>query len=161
MGGNIDQEDSDDQALARFATIIGFIAMLRPHVFDALRPSSFTLVTYTGQCFRMSNTPSIFRKELWTTRRVGGILGFLVDFRSKTMVNARAYLPSLSTTSHNSNIATICPVRALIQIVERGLVKGTFLRKTKQKKQLSKYLQHITGSTSPISPYALRIGGRT
>ena len=41
---------TDGRCLLLFATIIGFMGMLRPHTFAQLRPSSITLVTYTGRC---------------------------------------------------------------------------------------------------------------
>ena len=36
--------DSKSQYLVRFATVIGFVGMLRPHTFSQLQPLSFTLI---------------------------------------------------------------------------------------------------------------------
>ena len=77
------------------------------------------------------------------------------------MLRARAYLPSLSSLRYNTALVSICPVRALIDITNRGLVKGRFCVAITKRKSLSHYLQEICGSTSPVAPYALRIGGRT
>ena len=46
--------NSDQDALLHFATVIGFIAMLRPHVYALLRPDSFTLVTFKGRWIQMA-----------------------------------------------------------------------------------------------------------
>ena len=89
------------------------------------------------------------------------MLGFYVDFQSKTMRNARAYLPSLNSLTSNTNIVAICPVRALIAIVNKGLVKGYFLRQVTIGKHLPQYLQQLAGSDFPVAAYTLRIGGRT
>ena len=159
--GYFNPPDSNELSLLRFATIIGFVGMLRPHTFRQLKPSSFTLVTYTGRCTVMPKGMTSFRSQLSESRRRGRILGFYIDFQSKTMRNARAYLPSLCSRGNNTKLAAMCPVRALIEITKRGLVKGFFLRKTTKRKFLSNYLKNILGSEDPVALYALRIGGRT
>ena len=156
------QTRTDDiNCLLHFTVVIGFLGMLRPHTFAQLRPSSLSIVTYKGTCINMPGNKEIFRSCLKEVRRGEGVLGFYVDFQSKTMRNARAYFPSLSSRSSNTNIVAICPVRALIAIVNRGLVKGYFLRPVTKGKHLPKYLQQLAGSESPVAAYTLRIGGRT
>ena len=109
----------------------------------------------------MPNGKHAFRNTLLETRRRSNILGFFIGFQSKTMWNARAYLPSICSRVDNSAIVAICPVRTLIELSDRGLVSGYFLRKLTKKKILASFLQLITGATSTVAPYALRIGGRT
>ena len=120
------QPQSNAQALLRFGTIIGFMAMLRPHAFKQFTPSSITMVMYSGKCVPMPKAKQRFKTCLHNLRRAGGILGFVLDFQNKTMLRVRAYLPSLSSPEYNTNLATICPIRALIDITNRGLVKGRF-----------------------------------
>ena len=102
-----------------------------------------------------------FKNTLQRLRKQHRILGFFIDFQSKTMLNARAYLPSICSSNRNSKIVSLCPMRSLINITNKDLVSGHFLRKLTQKKSLSSFLQHITGATSAVATYALRIGGRT
>ena len=147
--------------LLHFSTIIGFIGMLRPHTFAQLRPNSFTLVTYTGRCIKMPNNKNRFKEALTETRARGGILGFYINFQSKTMANAQSYLPSLCSRTHNTLLTVMCPVKALINITSRGLVAGHFLKKSTTRVKLSTYLKTIAGSNTTVAPYALRIGGRT
>ena len=77
------------------------------------------------------------------------------------MERARAYFPSLCTSSIKLNLTTMCPVRALVDISRRGLLKGKFLKSLNKGQRLTKYLKAITGINDNIAPYALRIGGRT
>ena len=135
--------------------------MLRPHTFAQLRPASFTLVTYAGRCIPMPNSKRSFVRVLDRLRRTDRILGFCIDFQSNTRLNARAYLPSLSSVRLNSAIASMCPMRALINITAKGLVTGQFLQKITRRKLLIDHLKMVTGSSSSVAPYALRIGGRT
>ena len=50
--------------LFRFATIIGFIGMLRPHTMDQLNPDSFFILLRDGQTVRMRGSGNVFRKDL-------------------------------------------------------------------------------------------------
>ena len=43
-------KSTNSDCLLRFATIIGFVGMLRPHTFAQFRPDSLTLVTFAGRC---------------------------------------------------------------------------------------------------------------
>ena len=153
--------DSNEYSLLHFATVIGFLGMLRPHTFAQLRPASLTLVTYAGKCIPMPNLKRSFMRVLDRSRRTARILGFVLDFQSKTRLNARAYLPSLSSVRLNSAIVSMCPMCALINITAKGLVTGMFLKKISRRKLLIDHLKMITGSSSTVAPYALRIGGRT
>ena len=147
--------------LLNFSVVIGFLGMLRPHTFAQLRPSSLTIVSYTGTCISMPDNKSQFKRYLREVRSGEGILGFYISFQSKTMRNARAYFPSLSSRAFNTNIVAICPVRALIEIVDKGLVKGFFFRPATKGKHLPNYIKALIRAESPVATYALRIGGRT
>ena len=151
----------DGNILLHFSTIIGFIGMLRPHTFAQLRPSSFTLVTFTGRCKKMPDNKRSFRAAITEARLCGGILGFYINFQSKTMRDARAYFPSLFSPSGNTLLSAMCPVKALIGIANQRLVSGYFLKKSTTSAKLSSYLKLIAGSDTTVAPYALRIGGRT
>ena len=86
----------------RFATIIGFIGMLRPHTtFAQLVPSSFTLMV------RDSYFPAVARTikatesgrlsyALNLNQHRFKVVGFYIDFKAKTQREARAYFPNLS-----------------------------------------------------------------
>lgn len=151
----------DENCLIRFATIIGFMGMLRPHTFAQLTPSSITLVSFTGRCQRMPDNKKSFRNTLTEARILGGILGFYINFQSKTMRDARAYFPSLCSRTSNTLLSTMCPVKSLIEVTRRGLVSNHFLKKSATSKKLSAYMKLIAGSNTTVAPYALRIGGRT
>ena len=49
--------ESSEQRLLRFATIFGFIGMLRPHSLESLGPGSFTVVTEHGEQNPMPKQP--------------------------------------------------------------------------------------------------------
>ena len=90
-----------------------------------------------------------------------GILGFYINFQSKTMREAQAYFPSLSTISGITKLSAMCPVKALIDIANRGLVSGYFLKTATKSTKLAAYLKLILNSSTTVASYALRIGGRT
>ena len=81
--------------LLKFATILGFIGMLRPNALTKLNPDSFTFVTARGRSIKMPAQQSSFNTKLTGLRLRDKIIGFHVDFRSKTMRHARAHFPSL------------------------------------------------------------------
>ena len=90
------------------------------------------------------------------------IIGFVIEFESKTMKEAMAYFPNLCCRSNGTSpFKPMCPVRKLYEISEAGLVKGKFLKDVKKGKKFSSYLSYISGVDTTIAPYALRIGGRT
>ena len=155
------REGDDTSCILRFGTIMGFMAMLRPHTFEQLKPSSFTIVTDSGQCIKMPQGKHAFTNRIQELRRQHKILGFYIEFQSKTMLNAKAFLPSICSLQERSRLVSICPVRSLINIANRGLVSGYFLRILTKKKSLAIFLQYITGASTTVAPYALRIGGRT
>ena len=109
----------------------------------------------------MPRVKNAFKAKLHELRKQHRLLGFFIDFQSKTMLNARAYLPSICSLSGNSNLVSLCPMRLLIAITDRDMVSGYFLRKLTSKKALSSFLLHITGATTTVAAYALRIEGRT
>ena len=102
-----------------------------------------------------------FEDELTRLRVNEHILGFSIQFHSKTMKNARAYFPSLSVLNCRLKISQMCPMRALVDLSHRRLITKGFLQKMNKKMTLTKYLQRLTGLKRNIAPYALRIGGRT
>ena len=53
-------------SLLSFGTIMGFMAMLRPHRFEQLNPASFTIVTWTGRCYPMPRGKRVFSKPYRT-----------------------------------------------------------------------------------------------
>ena len=129
---------TDEQKLLRFASILGFIGMMRPHSLEALSPASFTLVTQGGRTISMPAQPSCFAERLKEIRTTQRILGFYVEFRSKTKAQARAHFPSLTRGRLYSQFAWICPVTALIDITTRGLLKKHFLKPLNKKMRLTK-----------------------
>ena len=147
--------------LLQFATILGFLGMMRPHSLEGLGPASFHIVASDGMVKPMPAQAKQFHGELVNILRKNKIVGFYVVFRSKTMVDARAHFPLLSTKEMPMNLSTICPVRALVDMSQRGLIKKGFLKRLNKEQRLTKYLQRITGLEKQIAPYALRIGGRT
>ena len=68
------------------------------------------------------------------------------------MVNARAHFPYLSADDSHVNLSSLCPVRALLDISQRDLISLRFLKEIKKQKQLTKYLQQITGIEQDIAP---------
>ena len=54
------RDDNPTNMIFRFATIIGFVGMLRPHTFDQLNPDSFTLVMENGRCTQLKGAGRTF-----------------------------------------------------------------------------------------------------
>ena len=152
---------SDTQRLLRFATILGFIGMLRPHSIEALKPQAFSMVTARGEVIQMPSQPARFQEVFMKIATSERILGFFITFKSKTMDQARAYFPTLSNVANQTEFALICPLLALTDITHRGWMKKGLLKQLNKKKRFTEYLQHLTGLQNYIAPYALRIGGRT
>ena len=104
------QASSRDQNLTRWATILGFVGMLRPHTFSQLKVKSFIFVITTKRKGKLRLTlregGALLRR--W---RSSDILGYYVEFKSKTMPVARAYFPNLSTPG--SHYSAMCPVKAI------------------------------------------------
>ena len=136
----------------RFATILAFIGMLRPHTFPQLKLQSFTLVMRDELSVPLCSQP-------WVGLGRRPILGFYISFTSKTMADAKAYYPQLS--SPPGPYSSMCPVNALMALVKKQAIKKGFLATLGRGSTLEKYLQRITNNATPISPCALRIGGRT
>ena len=149
------------ERILRFATKLGFIGMLRPNALRQLEPRSFTMITARGHSVKMPAQPNNFERELTKLRLQSHIVGFYIQFRSKTMRHAQAYFPSLCVLDAHIKISQMCPVRSLIDLSRRRLLKKGFLRTLNRKMTLTKYLQRLTGLRQSIAPYALRIGGRT
>ena len=77
------REGDKIQDLLCFGTIIGFMAMLRPHTFNQLSPASFTIVTWSGRCFPMPRGKIAFKTKLRELRKQYRFLGFFIDLKAK------------------------------------------------------------------------------
>ena len=156
------QDDNPTNVLFPFATIIGFVGMLRPHTFEQLNPDSFTLVMENGRCTQLRGAGCRFNEQLNDIRAKDRILGFYITFDSKTMRKARAYLPSLCSRERLTELEAMCPMRALTRVSGLNLVKKAFLKKVMRRgKEFTRYLSYISDVKDEYAPYALRIGGRT
>ena len=153
--------NSDEQRLLRFATVAGFIGMLRPHSLEDLKPQSFTVVATMGEEIAMPKQTDRFHRMLYKMYTTRKLIGVYITFQSKTMKEAKAYLPLLASINRATEFSLMCPILALLDISGRGLLKIKFLKALNRKQRLTNYLQHITGLEQYIAPYALRIGGRT
>ena len=156
---------SREQVLLKFATILGFVGMLRPHTFDQLNQDSFGLVVRDAnsqQFARMIEGRDIYalRAALVASQTRYKVLGFVIRFQAKTQLEALAYFPNLSQPQ--TSYSAICPVLALKMVIARGYFKRTkFLSSFGKGSKLSSYVKLMTEDNRTISPYALRIGGRT
>ena len=135
--------------------------MLRPNALTKLCPEAFSFVTAGGLVIPMPPQSDCFEQKLIYLRRNHQLLGFYIQFKSKTKNEARAYFPSLCNKTCKLNLEAMCPVRALVDISRRGLLRRRFLKSLNKGSRLTKYLKAITGIDQNIAPYALRIGGRT
>ena len=52
--------ENEKQRLLQFATILGFLGMMRPHSLEALGPSSFNIVTSDGTVKHMPSEAKLF-----------------------------------------------------------------------------------------------------
>ena len=139
--------------------MLGFVGMLRPHVFKQLQPGSFRLVSGSGAVVPLPTTRRGAQRMLYQLKSHNDILGFYIRFESKTMRDAKAYFPTLCKTS--PSFAPMCPTSALLEIVEKGWMSGSAFKLVTASKQLVEFLKDICGAHVNIAPYALRIGGRT
>ena len=96
----------------RFATIVGFIGMLRPHTYTQLKVSSFSIVLLDDTCITLNDYRKQLLRRSGNTVKILDILGYYISFESKTMKCAKAYYPNL--TSLRSSIRDMCPVTALL-----------------------------------------------
>ena len=151
--------------LLKFAAILGFVGMLRPHTFGQLTRESFALVVRdatTQQFSRVINGSNLrgVREALRPHQNRFKILGFYIRFKAKTLLDAVAYFSCLSIP--NTFYKDICPVLALRDVVRKGYFRRTkFLSALGRGARLNTYLKLISEDDGKISPYALRIGGRT
>ena len=150
---------SKEDYLLRLATDMGFFGMLRPHTFSSLGPRSFVFVCEDGQLKQVREEGVSFQRLVSSLPRNRRILGYYITFQSKTMIHARAYFPNLGTSAQAYK--PLCPLRLLTEAGRSGWVVKGFLDKVGRGAALKKYLQRLISSKAPVSPYALRIGGRT
>ena len=147
-----------EEELNRFSTILCFVGLLRPHTLAQLGPSSFTMVT-TRTVVQGTGDARKFKEDLRWIAQQNQVLGFYIQFHSKTVKYARAYLPNLCTS--NPKFEPMCPMKALLGLASQGLVKKGFLKNVCTNTRLSTYLKFITNIPENVAPYAHRIGGRT
>ena len=147
---------SKAELLVRLATTLGFIGMLRPHTFTQLGPTSLSFVLEDNTVYKVPPTSTDMQKQL---QDIEMILGFYVRFKSKTMASAFAYFPKLAGFS--CLLSAMCPVAQILEVAKKGWVKRGFLKQVGRGNTLGKYIKTITDSSTAVSPYSLRIGGRT
>ena len=139
--------------------------MLRPHTFPQLCPRSFTLVVKDKHSAAFSsqvpgNDYRLIHYALRLDQQRYIPMGFYIKFKSKTMIDARAYFPNLSIPS--THYQKMCPVDALRVLVSKGLWTERLLHKTLRcGSSLNDYIKRMPDDDLKISPHALRIGGRT
>ena len=104
--------------LIRFLTLLGFIGMLRPHIFKQLHAGSFRMVSGSGAVIPLPRDRRSAQRVLYQLKAHSEILGFYIRFESKTMRDAKAYFPTLCTTS--PTFVPMCPTSALLEIVGKG-----------------------------------------
>ena len=75
------------------------------------------------------------------------------------MLHARAYYPNLSCS--RGAYRQLYPLRLLKDVGARGWIVTGFLKCIGKGAPLKEYLKVLVASKTPVSPYALRIGGRT
>ena len=103
--------------LSGFATVLGFFGMLRPHIFTALGPQSFVFVLKDGSQVQHTSRSRPFQQRLASLPQSAKVLDFLIRFKSKTMLDARAYYPNLGSSLPAYN--QLCPVRLLKDVSNR------------------------------------------
>ena len=152
------QSTSRNENLTRWATILGFVGMLRPHTFAQIKVKSFVLVIVTKEekILRLALEDG---GDLLRRRKRSDILGYYIEFKSKTMPVARAYFPNLSTPG--SHYSAMCPVRAIQNLAYKGWLRDKFVRTLVRSSKVNHFLQKLTEAKKPVPFYSLRIGGRT
>ena len=141
------------------ACILGFTGMLRPHTFRQLEPHSFTFITKSGPPIGIHANRERSLKKIRGSWAYGDIIEAYITFTSKTQATARAYFPNLSQPV--SPYSSMCPVAAILNVFNRGWLIRGFLKSFGNGDSLKTYLKKLTSNSAPVSPYALRIGGRT
>ena len=149
--------------LVRMATVLGFIGMLRPHTFTQLQPSSFSFVLTNEQVLQppaqKKKQKTSFSQYLNKLSQPSGMLGLYVTFKSKKMPVACSYFPNLRSSC--SALSVMCPLSMHLAVAEMDWIHPSFLKRPGRGNTLGKYLKLLVTSEDPISPYALRISGRT
>ena len=119
------------------------------------------MILNNGRCIRMHGSGRIFRENMEGLRQRYRIIGFYIQFNSKTMNRARAYFPSLCSRVRTTTFEPMCPVRSLIEVSSQGLMKKSFVKNVNRGKKFERYFKRISWLEEAFAPYALRIGGRT
>ena len=160
--GNFSRTNQHYRCRLRFATIMGFVGMLRPHTYRQLQPASFTLVIQDGDGYlppQLINGRDVLLFSEKIHEAGDTVLGFFIKFKSKTMLEATAYFPKLSDCA--LRFKAMCPVIALKDLISGRVFGKRFLTKWGNGMSLSSYLKQLAGDDIKVSPHALRIGGRT
>ena len=128
------------ERLTRLATILGFLGMLRPHTFSQLGPESFTFVLTDGGGLRYQTRNMVsFREFMVSVPANNYLLGFYIEFESKTMTHGRAYYPNLAKVP--KPYSDMCPTRELRSIANKDWLGKGFLKNVGRGETLRKYLQ--------------------
>ena len=133
--------------------------MLRPHTFAQLGPHSFVFVHVNKTHTRLGRDAKNFYRYLQTLPTTKNLLGFYIEFKAKTTTQGLAYFPNL--TQDGGNLSAMCPLRLLQEATQQRWVVPGFLTSVGRGQSLGRYIQDLTKSSRSVSPYALRIGGRT
>ena len=75
------------------------------------------------------------------------------------MLIATAQFPYLRFT--HSNIQSVCPTTALLNIIMRGYMRKNLLRSVCGSKNIQRYLKSLCNTETAITTYSMRFGGRT
>ena len=160
--GKFSRTNQQYRCLLRFATIMGFVGMLRPHTYRQLQPAAFTVVIEDGEGRlppQLVNARDVSSFSEKVHEAGDAVLGFFIKFKSKTMLDATAYFPRLSNCARR--FEAMCPVMALKDLITLRAFGSRFLKNWGNGISLSSYLKQLAGDEIKVSPHALRIGGRT
>ena len=141
------------------AVILGFLAMLRFHVFEKLSLENLILVTNNGvELPLVSLPPKICHDLIYSDY----ILGFFFNFSDKFHPVARAYFCKLQDLSPRWKYC--CPLRVLRLLWTNGLLKDSdspFSRKLLTPSTLITAMRRFAKNNRDFKTQSLRVGGDT
>ena len=108
---------------------------------------------------RLGRDATDFYRYIQTLPKTKHLLGFYIEFQAKTTSQGIAYFPNL--TQDGGILPAMCPLRILLVAAQQRWVIHGFLMSVCSGQTLGKYIQDLTKSSRSVSPYPLRIGGRT
>ena len=83
---------------------------------------------------------------------------------SFVLKNEQVLQPSGPKTSFHSScsaLSVMCPLPILFAVAKMDWIHRNFLKRSGRGDTLGKYLKLLASTEDPVSPHALRIGGRT